>query len=174
MIRYSILTLFVVFNVSLSFCQSDTLNQVDSNGKKTGWCVAYLDNNLKVLKDSSGATHCMYNYYRRDIWLYRFGEGWGTKKSPIMFPENDTLKLGNYILLNGKYITKYPNGNLRSELMTSNGFMTGFKFYYKNGQLNFEVIISKECGAPLQHCFMEYNKDGSFKRESRSYIPKEK
>lgn len=174
MIRYSILTLFVVFHISQSYCQSDTLNQVDSKGKKTGWCVAYLDENLKVLKDSSGATHCMYNYYRRDIWLYRFGEGYGTKKSPVIFPGNDTLKLGNYTLLNGKYITKYENGNLRSELITSNGYMTHFNRYYPTGQLNFEVIVSKNCGVPIQHCLKEYNKDGSLKYEGHTWLPKEK
>ena len=174
MIRYSILTLFVVFQISQSYCQSDTLNQIDSNGKKTGWCVAYLDENLKVLKDSGGATHCMYNYYVNDIYLYRFGEGYGSKKSPVIFPENNVLKRGEYMLLHGKYVTKYKNGNTRSVLTTSDGFMTNFKQYYPTGQLKFEIIISNDFGAPKQHCINEYNKDGSIKRESQTWLPKDK
>lgn len=169
-----ILTLVVIFSSVNTFSQSDTLNQLDSKGKKTGWCIAYLDDNLKVLKDSVGATHCMYNYYRRDIWLYRFGEGYGTKKSPVIFPENNTLKLGNYKILNGAYVTKYENGNTRSVLTTSEGFMTNFKKYYSTGQLEFEIIVSKKCGAPKQHCIMAYNKDGSFKYEARTMVPKDK
>lgn len=169
-----ILTLLVIFSSVNTFSQSDTLNQFDSNGKKTGWWIAYLDENLKILKDSVGAAHCMYNYYRRDIHLYRFGEGYGTKKNPFIFPENNTLKLGSYKLLNGTYVTKYKSGNTRSVLTASEGFMTNFKKYYPTGKLEFEIIISKKCGAPKQHCIMEYNEDGSLKRESRTFLPKDK
>lgn len=172
--RNTVLTLLVILSSVNAFSQSDTLNQLDSNGKKTGWCIAYLDHNLKVLKDSVGATHCMYNYYRNGIWLYRFGEGYGTKKSPVIFPENNSLKLGSYLLLNGIYVTKYENGNTRSVLTASEGFMTNFKRYYPTGKLKFEIIVSHKCGAPLQHCTMEYNEDGSFKRESRTFLPKAK
>lgn len=171
--RNIILTLFVLFSSVNTFSQSDTLNQLDSKGKKTGWWIAYLDENLKVLKDSVGATHCMYNYYVNDIYLYRFGEGYGSKKSPVTPPENNVLKRGKYILLNGKYVTKYKNGNTRSVLTASDGFMTNFKRYYPTGQLKFEIIISNDCGAPKQHCINEYNKDGSIKRESHTWLPKD-
>lgn len=165
--------LFVLFSTITSFSQSDTLNQFDSNGKKTGWWIAYLDQNLNVLKDSVGATHCMYNYYLNDIYLYRFGEGIGTKKSPVIFPENNTLKRGTYLLLNGDYVTKYKNGNTRSILTAVEGYMTSFKHFYTTGQLKFEIIISVDCGAPKQHCIIEYNEDGSIKRESRTWMPKD-
>jgi hypothetical protein len=174
MIRSTILILFLVFNISQAYCQADTLNQLDANGKKTGWCVAYMDQDLRVLKDSSGASFCMYNYYRNDIWLYRFGEGYGTKKSPVIFPTSEPLKLGNYTLLDGKYITNYKNGNLRSELTMVKGYMTGFKKYYPNGQLEFEIIISEECGAPIQHCLNGYKKDGSLAYKAKTVLTKEK
>lgn len=174
MLRNLVLTLLFVFGSTQAFCQSDSLNQLDSDGKKTGWWITYLDENLKVIKDSSGATHCMYNYYLRNIFLYRFGEGYGSKKYPIIFPDNDTLKLGNYILLDGKYITKYKNGNVRSVLTASKGIVIEFKKYYSTGQLNFEIIISKECGAPVQHCLREYNKNGSLKYEGHTFLPEDK
>ena len=173
MIKFSTLLLFFICLIPNSHSQSDTLNQFDSNGKKTGWWITYLDKNLKILEDSTGATHCMYNYYRKNIFLYRFGEGYGKKNSPIVFPENDTLKLGSYTLLHGIYLTKYKNGNLRSKIEAANGYMTGFKYYYPNGQLRFEVIISEACGAPAQHCIKEYHKDGRLKRESYTWLPKE-
>ncbi len=168
-----ILILFILFSAATTFSQADTLNQFDSNGKKKGWWIAYLDEDLKVLNDSVGATLCMYNYYINDIYLYRFGEGNGSKKSPVIFPENNTLKWAKYRLLNGKYVTKYKNGNTRYVLTASEGFMTNFKHYYPTGQLKFEIIISNDCGAPQQHCLVEYNKDGSIKRESRTWLPKD-
>lgn len=172
MSRLLFISLLILFGSS-AFTQSDTLNQLDANGKKTGWWLTYLNEDLNVLNDSVGATHCMYNYFRRSIHLYRFGEGWGTKKSPVIFPENDTTQFDNYTLLNGIYITKFPNGNLRSELFAVDGYMTSFKRYHSNGVLKFELIISEECGAPLQHCVMQYRKDGSLKYEAKTYLPKE-
>lgn len=172
--RFFFTTLLVTFCFANSYSQSDTLNNFDLNDKKTGWWITYLNENLELLDDSVGATHCMYNYYRRNIHLYRFGEGYGTKKHPIYYPENDTLSHGDYILLNGQYITKYKNGNTRTRVTASNGIMTSFKKYYPTGQLMFEVVVSQACGAPEQHCINEYKKDGSLKRESYSYLPKEK
>ncbi|NOQ73125.1 MAG: hypothetical protein GQ574_14055 [Crocinitomix sp.] len=172
MSRYVLLTLFVIFSSEYTFSQADTLNQLDSDEKKTGWWITYLDENLEVLKDSIGATHCMYNYYWQNIYLYRYGEGYGSKKNPIHFPENDTSRLGNYVLLDGKYMTKYKNGNVRSVLSASKGILIEFKKYYPKGQLKFEILYSEECGAPKQHCLREYNKDGSMKYDGHTWLPK--
>ena len=166
------LTFFISSSFINSYGQSDTLNHLDSDGKKTGWWITYLDENLEVLKDSSGAKLCMYNYYLQNIYLYRFGEGYGSKKHPIIFPDNNTSKLGDYILLNGEYLTKYKNGNIRSVLSASEGFMSNFKQYYPTGELKFELIISNECGAPKQHCIKDYHKDGSLKHEGHTWLPK--
>ncbi len=168
-----ILTLFVLFSAATTFSQAYTLNQLDSNGKKTGWWITYLDDDLRVLNDSVGAKLCMYNYYINSIYLYRFGEGYGSKKSPVIFPAKNELTWGKYNLLNGKYSTTYKNGNTRSVLTASEGFMTNFKSYYSTGQLKFDIVISNDCGAPQQHCIIEYNKDGSIKRESRTWLPKD-
>lgn len=170
MSRYAILILFVIFSSIHTFGQSDTLNLVDSDEKKTGWWITYLDKNLRVLKDSIGATHCMYNYYWKNIHLYRHEKGSGSKKYPIHFPENDTSSLGNYVRLDGKYITKYKNGNVRSILSASKGILIEFEKYYPEGQLKFKIIYSEECGAPIQNCLREYNKDGSMKYDG--YIQK--
>lgn len=167
-----ILTLLIMLITGYSFGQSDTLNQRDEDGKKTGWWITYLDDNLKVLKDSAGATHCMYNYYLKNIFLHRFGEGYGSKKYPIIFPNNDTLKLDDYTLLNGVYKTKHKNGQVRSVVTASNGVLMHFKMYYPNGQLRFEIDYTVECGAAKQYCIKEYKKDGILKRESLTYLPR--
>lgn len=174
MIRCVILPLLVVFNSVHTFSQADTLNRLDSDGKKTGWWIVYLDEDLQILKDSNKATHCMYNYYTRDIYHYRWGISLGSRKCPVHFPENESLKLRNYTLLHGKYITKYENGNIRSELLFSNGYMTGYKRYYETGELAAEIIVSGECGAPIEHCLKEYNKDGNITYEGHYMVPKAK
>lgn len=166
-----ILALFMVFSSAHLVAQSDTLNQVDSDGKKTGWWLTYLDKNFEVLQDSSGATHCMYNYYWRNKFLYRFGEGYGSKKHPVLFPENDSLRKGNFILLNGVYKTMHENGNVRSVLSASNGILIDFKTYYPNGQIKLKVTYSKDCGAPKQHCLREYKKDGRIKYDGHTWLP---
>lgn len=169
--RYLLFIVFILIGIQFSFGQIDTLNQTNNKGNKAGWWVTLLDQNLKVTDDSSRATHCMYNYFVNGIHTYRFGEGYGSEKYPIIFPESDTVMIQGLNLLNGRYTTKYKNGNLRSEIITSNGFFTSFKKYHKNGSLAFEVIYSKECGAPKQHCIIEYKKNGSIKRESFTWQP---
>ena len=67
--KYIFLTFFIVSNFVNSYGQSDTLNQLDLDGKKIGWWVTYLDGNLEVLKDSSGAELCMYNYYKQNVYF---------------------------------------------------------------------------------------------------------
>ena len=165
----------VIFLFSLavkSHSQLDTLNQTNEDDKKMGWWVVYLDEDFKITDDSTEAIRCMYNYYFEDIFLYRFGEGYGSRRFPIQFPEDDTVTFRNCKLLNGSYSTYFKNGNLRSVLRASKGYLIDFKRYQRNGQLDFEVIYSAACGAPIQHCLKEYNKDGSMKYDGHTYLPK--
>ncbi len=173
MFRLFILIPFVVFASFFTYGQAEPFNQFDVDGKKKGWWITYLNDNLEVLKDSSNATHYMYNFYINDNYTYRFGEGYGSEKHPMHFPENDTSKLGKYVLLDGKYSTIYKDGSIRSELIASSGVLISFKKYYPNGELKFEIIYSTECGAPKRHCLKEYKKDGSLKFEGFTWVPKQ-
>jgi hypothetical protein len=170
--RVLTLSLIVMLGCASAFSQADTLNKTDENGKKTGWWITYTDDNLEVLKDSVGATHYFYNYYQKDIYLYRYGEGYGSKKHPVQFPPSDTIKLGNYTCLDGMYVTKYKNGNIRSSILASKGILIEFKKYYSSGELKLEIIYSSKCGAPKQHCLREYKKDGSIKFDGFTWLPK--
>lgn len=173
MIRNVFLTLLVIFASVQAFSQSDTLDQRNSDGEKTGWWITYLDENLKVLKDSVGATHCMYNYYTGKFFHYRYGNGLGSRKYPVHFPENDSLKLGSFILLNGDYITKFKSGKVRSILSTSNGLLIEYKEYYEDGQLHEHFIYSTECGTPIRNCLKEYDKNGELTYDGLNWVPKE-
>lgn len=173
MTKNIILTLFVVFISVISQSQSDTLNQVDSDGNKTGWWITYLDKNLEILKDSVGATHCMYNYYTGKFYHFLYGKGLGSKKFPVQFPDNDTLKIGNYPLLHGDYITKYKDGTVRSILTVSNGILIECKKFWPNGQLDDHLIYSVECGFPIRFCIKEYNKKGELTYDGYQQVPKE-
>jgi antitoxin component YwqK of YwqJK toxin-antitoxin module len=148
------------------------LNSTDTSGAKTGWWIQYLDYHLKPLNDSVGATHVIYNYYTDKFFHYRYGNRLGSKKFPVHFPESDTLKRGNFNLLNGDYITRYENGNIRSVLSASNGILTECKEYYPNGQLHVHCIYSADCGAPIRMCLMEYNKKGNPEYDGANWVPR--
>lgn len=149
------------------------LNKTDKNGEKTGWWIMYLDANLKVLEDSIGATHCMYNYYTGKFYHYRFGNGLGSKKFPVHFPVNDSLKLGNFVLLNGDYTTYYEDGKIRAVLSVSNGVLTEYKQYFEDGKLHLHFIYSTDCGAPIRFCLKQYDKEGKLKYDSAGLVPQD-
>lgn len=172
MIRKIVLSLLIVFSSVNTFSQSDTLNQFDSNGEKTGWWIIYLNDNFEKQEDSVGATHLMYDY--RTGWFshYSWGQALESKKHSVYFPDNDTLKVGRYTLLNGDYITKYKDGTIRSVLSASNGILIEYKKFWPNGQLDDHFIYSAECGAPIHTCLLEYNKKGELVYEGYLQVPK--
>jgi len=150
------------------------LNRINEEGEKTGWWIVYLDDNLKQLEDSVGATHCMYNYFTGKFYHYSLGiGGLGSKKTPLQFPAGDTLKLGNFNLLSGDYVTNYQSGNVQSVLSAENGIATEYKEYYPDGQLHLHFIYSAACGAPIHMCLKEYDKSGMLKYDGRNWVPQD-
>ena len=170
MIRICVLSLFVVFSVVQGLSQSDTLNRINSDGEKTGWWIIYLDNDLKQLKDSVGATHCRYTYYTGKFDHYNMGTI-GSNKSPVQFPPSDTLSFENLKLLNGEYISNHKNGEARFVLTAINGILTEYKEYYSNGQLKTHFIYSKECGSPIRGCLKTFDKEGNLTYEGHNQVP---
>ncbi|HXC04132.1 MAG TPA: hypothetical protein VNZ86_05225 [Bacteroidia bacterium] len=49
--------------VTLSFSQQDTLNHLDSKGKKDGIWIEYINSKWKQVQDSSHASYFRYTYY---------------------------------------------------------------------------------------------------------------
>jgi hypothetical protein len=169
-IKYIYSLIFLICSLA-SFSQSDTLNQIDLDGK-TGWWIIYLDHNLKQLNDSSGATHCRYTYYTGKYDHYNMGTI-GSKKSPVIFPESDTLKFGNLILLHGTYVSNFKDGTVQFSLTAENGILTEYKEYYSNGQLKSIITYTKSNEAPFQTSITVYHKNGNLKYDGQNQIPKD-
>lgn len=65
-----LLIYLISMTISL-FGQNNIVNQFDSNGKKHGTWIEYLNAKWKVMKDSSRAVYCAYNYYDHGENTYR-------------------------------------------------------------------------------------------------------
>lgn len=59
---FGLLLTVLIINVSAS-AQVDSFNQFDTNGKKVGWWIVYLDKDLKTVEDSSEATYYRYTLF---------------------------------------------------------------------------------------------------------------
>jgi hypothetical protein len=164
--------LLIVLCSASSFAQSDTLNQLDASLEKSGWWIIYLDDDLKQLKDSTGASYCRYTFYTGKFDHYNMGTI-GSKKNPIQFPESDTLKIGNFKWLNGDYIANHKNGNVHFILSAKSGILTEYKEFYANGILKSHLIYSKECGAPIRTCIKSYDKHEKLTYSGHNRIPED-
>ncbi len=150
----------------------DQLNRTDEDGKKTGWWIVYLDDDLKQLKDSTGATHCRYTYYTGRYDHYFMGTI-GSKKAPVQFSESDTLKRGKLNLLNGDHISNYETGNVQYLLSARDGIITDYKEFYPEGELKTHLIYSMECGAPIRICIKQYDKNGNLTYDGTNLVPQD-
>lgn len=162
--------LFIVIQSGLVYSQSDTLNRFDAAGERTGWWIVYLDDNLDQVKDSSAATHFHYTLYKGKFNYYNMG-AIGSDKTPVIFPESDTLVINGLKLLNGVYRSNFKNGKTRFELTVENGIFVDYKEYYENGNINTHFKYIAECGTPFHGCILMYNKDGSVKFEGTNRVP---
>lgn len=167
----SLLFFLMSIGSTFSYSQSDTLNRVDNDGEKMGWWLIYLDDNLKQLKDSSDATHCRYTYYTGKFDHYNMGTI-GSKKSPVLFPDSDTLNVNGNKLLNGDYVAYFKNGKVQFILSAEKGVLTEYREYYDSGQLKTHFIYSPLCGAPIRGCIKTYSSSGVLTYEGYNRIPK--
>ncbi|UKN03756.1 hypothetical protein K6119_09655 [Paracrocinitomix mangrovi] len=164
------LSIILLCNTQSLFAQSDTLNLYNTNGEKKGWWVIYLDHNLEQVDDSTKATHCRYTYYTGKFDHYNMG-AIGTKKTPVIFPKNDTLTFGGLTMLNGTYSSNYKGGKIHFELSADAGILKEYKEYYKNGQLKTHLIYSEKCGAPIRGCIKLYDENGKLTYDGTNRIP---
>lgn len=167
---------FFIFCLSVfmpAIAQTDTLNRLDNNGEKVGWWLVYLDQDLKQIKDSSGATYCKLTLYTGKFDHYNMGKI-GSKKFPVESSESDTLYYKGYKLLNGTYTSNYKNGKVRFELTASNGILTEYKEFYENGQIKTQIIYSNQCGTPLRCCIKQYDESGNLTFDGVNQIPQDR
>ncbi|MBD3636465.1 MAG: hypothetical protein HUJ25_03910 [Crocinitomicaceae bacterium] len=156
--KICMLTLFLVLGSVSALSQSDTLNRTNSDGEKTGWWIIYLDDNLKQLKDSVGATHCRYAYYSGLDYEYNKGII-KSDESSIQFPASDTLMLGSLKLLNGDYVAYHDKGNVKFVLTAQNGFLTEYIEYHTDGRVKTHFVYFMHDGVPVRGDVRIFDKD---------------
>lgn len=133
--------LLFCFLTVICYAQTEKLNQFDSNGKKDGKWIVWLDNNWDKVKDSSKAVYFRYNYFDHGASLYPMGpcgkKGW--KLESIVAPGTPAK------ILNGTYKWYDKEGKLSSEHILKNGEYVSCKEYYPTGELNQHFDYTKKC-----------------------------
>jgi hypothetical protein len=131
--RTTVLLLFLFF-CKISSAQVADTNAYNSKHKKHGYWLVYLDSNLNVCKNKSTAAYYGYDYYdngRLAAPVQQFRKRIAKK---VDFPIKPTP--GKPVLLEGN-----------------------FKFYDKNGALEYEEISVQ--GHPAIHYAYRWSKDGT-------------
>src|SRR5438105_1407633 len=96
--------LFLLFLCStLSFGQTEKINQLDPKGKKEEKWIVYVNDKGKVTKDSTRAVYYLYTYYDHGTNIYPMGILWGRGnkvESTADSKKNEKIKLvdGEYKL----------------------------------------------------------------------------
>ena len=129
MIKPAILLLlfFSVFgSLSSQTPVKDSINQLNSHGKKQGVWVEYLTKTLRVTKKKN-AVFYRYTFYDNGKKADKIGYLATGGKSE--FIGNKPGPKGEPSILNGTYKFYYPNGQQQMELSFNKGFRSGKAFF---------------------------------------------
>lgn len=140
-------------------------NQYDSNGKKHGKWIVYLDKDLKQVDDTTNANYYRYTFYDHGTNLNAMspwgGKGWKLETSNV---DKNSEKI---MLLNGLYEWYDDKGILRASYELQNGEFISYKEYFPSGQVSQEFDYTK-LWKKVPHTFYiaSYEKAGNLKSES--------
>jgi hypothetical protein len=152
-----IILLFTLLIGFSNLSAQEPVNQYDSNGKKHGTWIVWLDKDWKLAKDSMSAVYFRYNYFDHGKSVYGMGP-WGGK---LEAKTNSLVKKGNALMLDGEYSWYNAKGKLVCTHVLKNGWYVSFKEYYSNGQLQtFFDYAKKYKGQEYSYYFCSYNKKG--------------
>jgi hypothetical protein len=118
-----LIILFILFQSSL-FGQTDTLNKLNTKGKKQGYWVQFLDQNTNPT-DSSNAKYLGYELYDNGKSLFKFTK-YRWKLKWILIYEPDSLQEKN--LISGLFKWIDPKTN---KLMCEDKYIGGHPAYLK-------------------------------------------
>ena len=82
------------------YSQNETVNQLDTNGKKDGKWIEYLDSTWKILKDTNQAIYYRYVYYEHGVKI--LPELYCTAKKRLEYI-GDNNQDSKPVALNGEY-----------------------------------------------------------------------
>jgi hypothetical protein len=159
-----ILLMFILSSVSL-FSQ-EKLNQFDSNGKKNGKWIVWLDKDWKLAKDSLSASSFRYNYFINGRSMYPMGPMGGKSEAH----PNSNVKKGNAVLLDGEYKWFHKNGKVRFVNVLKDGWYVSYKEYRADGTLE-TVFDYTEHDREQKYSWAmySYNKKGELISKSFAY-----
>ena len=161
-----ILVTTAILTLTVAHGQTESLNKLDSNGKKDGRWTVYVNAKGKWAKDSSTAVYYLYAYYDHganiDLGTSLFG-GINKFESTTESKSNGKLKL-----LDGEYKGLDKNGKLKLIYIFKNGEFVSYKDFYPTGKIRQYFNYTNrhfERGEfePHTYCMYIYDKNGGVK-----------
>lgn len=171
--------LLFFYSTIISFGQFEKINQLDSIGKKNGKWIDYLDAKWRVVKDTSKAVYCGYNFYDHGENTLRI-----TPFRPIRFYHKLEVTHDEVQLVNGKKILsgEYKWLDKKGRVVSIDSFKNGEHIWVKDydwdrfgiyilgwnkkmtGKLHGYVDYRKTYeGQPNSYYIEEYDKKGNIK-----------
>lgn len=155
----SILTALFLAITNLLASQTAPLNQFDSQGKKDGKWLVYLDQDWKRVDDSTQALYYRYTYYDHGVNIYPMGPC--GRKGYKLEPGAAT---GKPVRLDGEYKWYDAKGRLSSVHAFQNGEYIFCKEYFPTGELQQYFNYTKKCeGQEHGWTLTVYDKKGNIK-----------
>jgi hypothetical protein len=109
--KITLVFLFLLVNMLNVGAQYDSLNKLDSKGRKQGYWLCYLNDKFTPT-DSSKAVYVGFDLYNNDQNLTKIGRLWGTKD--LIFIDSvvhSSITINRFKVLNGKVLA-YNKENL--------------------------------------------------------------
>jgi hypothetical protein len=171
--KFLITLLVCITGITTAHSQT-TLNQRDTNGKKDGKWIIYLDEKWKPVNDSSHAYYSRYTYYDHGVDIYPIGRGKNSFR--ITAGKINTIK-GKPLLLNDDYRWADKEGTTRSTNSYKNGEPVHIQFFYANGKQSrdfdytktwkdephtYHVIVFDKSGVPSAYFYMRKEKGNAW------------
>lgn len=164
--KFLLTFIFIGFSITL-FAQGEKLNQNDSNGKKDGKWIVYLDANWKETKGKEGAVYYRYTYYDHGVNIFPMGPC-GKKNWKLTTPSADSTKSSEPKMLNGEYKWYDDKGKLVSTHVLKDGEYVSCKEYHSNGNVSQFFDYTRQYKAePHTYCVILYDKDG---KQSKFFV----
>ncbi len=156
-------TLVFLFLQTISFGQTEKLNQKNIAGKRDGKWVLYYDSNWAKIEDSTKALYFRYTYYDNGVHIYPMGPC--GKKSYRLEPAS--LQNKKMTMLDGEYKWFDGKGRLSSVHVFKNGEYVSCKEYFKTGELSQFFDYTKKCPGQMHGwTVIIYDKKGNITLES--------
>lgn len=155
--RIKLLFCLALFSCYTVFAQ---LNQLNTNGKKQGRWLVYLDAKGTKLDDSTKAIYKRYTWF--DDGINTIPMGWLTTKDGKIETTGNPAEKGKIVLLNGEYKCYDKAGKLKYVHMFDNGNYVSYKEYFPSGTIQTHFDYTKHCDRQ-EHSWYMYVYDATGK-----------